>query len=45
METTAGSNFCTQYGYGMCAACKRDADCAALGAPAGSARVPVTKGI
>jgi hypothetical protein len=44
METTAGSIFCADYSIGECANCHTDADCEALGAPAGSACVPVATG-
>jgi hypothetical protein len=38
-RTTAGSNVCIN--NFLCAECKRDADCVALGYPAGAACVPV----
>ena len=38
-RTTAGSNVCINNFF--CAECKRDADCVALGYPAGAACVPV----
>lgn len=46
-RTTAGSNFCEDANPGSgsdCADCKKDADCAALGFPPGSACVPVSEG-
>jgi hypothetical protein len=47
--TTAGSNFCGHLGprigdQAACADCQTDADCAALGFPAGSACAPVGAG-
>lgn len=47
--TTAGSNFCGQGGprvgdKAACTDCQKDADCAALGFPAGSACAPVGNG-
>jgi hypothetical protein len=41
-RTTAGSKFCGNFDslYDSCVNCQRDADCAALGFPAGSACVP-----
>jgi hypothetical protein len=48
LRTTAGSNFCAEppaaEGSPKCADCKKDADCLALGFPAGSACVPVELG-
>jgi hypothetical protein len=47
-RTTAGSNFCAvppaAVGDPKCVDCKKDADCQALGFPAGSACVPVDLG-
>jgi hypothetical protein len=44
-ETTAGSNFCgNQVVDRACAECKKDADCEALGFPAGSACIPFFQG-
>jgi hypothetical protein len=47
-RTTAGSNFCAfppaAKGDPKCADCKKDADCLALGFPAGAACVPVGQG-
>jgi hypothetical protein len=50
MRTTAGSNYChdgTALGMGIdiCANCAKDADCEALGYPAGSACAPISEGI
>ncbi len=40
-RTTAGSDICSElFGPSACAACQRDADCEALGFPAGSACGP-----
>ena len=47
-RTTAGSNYCSAgplTGGGSCADCEKDADCVALGYPAGSACAPVSQGI
>jgi hypothetical protein len=44
LRTTAGSNFCADANLTACADCKKDADCEALGYPAGSACVPMTGG-
>jgi hypothetical protein len=44
IRTTAGSNFCSQFEPDpklICADCQKDADCVALGFPAGSACVPL----
>jgi len=45
-RTTAGSNFCGDWfgGTKICHSCASDADCVALGLPAGAACVPVTNG-
>lgn len=44
-ETTGGNNFCgAWFDYKDCASCRRDRDCLAIGFPAGSACVPVSKG-
>jgi hypothetical protein len=41
-HTTAGSDVCSElFGPSECAACQRDADCEALGFPAGAACAPV----
>lgn len=44
MRTTSGSSFCGSTVTSNCAACKRDADCVALGYPPGSACAPFTNG-
>lgn len=41
LRTTADSLYCAGLGPSVCADCQRDADCTALGFPAGSACVPV----
>jgi hypothetical protein len=44
-RTTAGSNFCANtFVETACADCRKDADCAALGFPAGSACLPFFQG-
>ena len=45
IRTTANSNFCAQLGAPVCADCRKDADCAALGMPPGSACLPAAAGI
>jgi len=42
--STAGSNVCGTFNKRACAACQRDADCTALGFPAGSACAPFSEG-
>lgn len=47
VKTTAGSNFCGEFGSANvsdCAVCTRDADCELLGFPAGSACVSLSRG-
>lgn len=47
LQTTAGSIFCGEggnTGLDVCADCQTDADCEALGHPAGSACIPVFEG-
>jgi hypothetical protein len=47
IHTTAGSNFCADLDVAVleiCADCQTDADCEALGRPAGSACIPVFAG-
>ncbi len=45
LRTTAGSNFCADLGGQLsCADCRKDADCEALGLPAGSACLPFSTG-
>jgi hypothetical protein len=48
LRTTSGSNYCAEppaaVGSPKCADCRKDADCLALGFPAGSACVPVGLG-
>ena len=43
-STTAGSNVCAHFDRRACASCQRDADCIALGFPAGSACTPFAEG-
>ncbi len=47
IRTTSGSNFCadTTASPEFCADCRKDADCQALGFPAGTACAPVSRGI
>ena len=44
LRTTSGSSYCGSAVTSDCAACKRDADCVALGYPPGSACAPFTNG-
>lgn len=46
-RTTAASSYCAELfgpGLSQCATCQRDADCVAMGLPAGSACAPVSEG-
>jgi hypothetical protein len=44
IRTTANSSFCARLGATICSDCEKDADCAALGLPPGSACAPVSEG-